>query len=43
MWRIMCKRTFYYIYLPTIPKSLLNSKDYYITTAITTGKSTIKK
>lgn len=41
MFRIMCKRTFYYIYLPQIPKPLINSKEFYITTLEHYGNQTI--
>jgi hypothetical protein len=44
MFRIMCKRTFYYIYLPQVPKPLINNKDYYITTTLEHyGNQVIKK
>lgn len=31
MYRIMCKRTYYYIYLPRVPKIFIYNKDYLIT------------
>ena len=30
MFRIVCKKTFWYIYLKYIPKNFLDNKNYYI-------------